>query len=51
MVMIAALVATSVGIMAGTVAWGWRNGTWRETVQERFDHEFHRIVERLHRHH
>jgi hypothetical protein len=49
MVMIAWGVVTSVGVMAGTVAWAWRSGTLFETPQERYDHEFERITQRLRR--
>ena len=49
MVMIAWGVVTSVGVIAGTVAWAWRWGTLFETPQERYDHEFERITQRLRR--
>jgi hypothetical protein len=49
MVVIAWDVVTSVGVMAGTVAWAWRSGTLFETPQERYDHEFERITQRLRR--
>lgn len=49
MVMIAWGVVTSVGVMAGTVAWAWRSGTLFETPQERYDHEFERITHSLRR--
>jgi len=49
MVVIAWGVVTSVGVMAGTVAWAWRSGTLFETPQERYDHEFERITQRLRR--
>ena len=47
MAVLTSLVVTSVGIMAGAFAWGWRNGTLRETVQERYDREFERIARHL----
>jgi hypothetical protein len=49
MVVIAWGVVTSVGVMAGTVAWAWRSGTLFETPQEGHDHEFERITQRLRR--
>jgi hypothetical protein len=49
MAVIASLVATSVGIMVGTVVWAWRSGTLFETPQERYDHEFERITHSLRR--
>lgn len=49
MVVIASLVEVSFAIMAGAVAGGWRRGTLGETVQERYDREFERIVPRLRR--
>lgn len=49
MVMIAWGVVISVGVMTGTVAWAWRSGTLFETTQERYDHEFERITQRLRR--
>lgn len=47
MVIVASLVAASVGIIAGTVAVSWRNGNLFETPQERVDREFDRIARRL----
>lgn len=49
MEVIASLVATSVGVMLGTVVWAWRSGSLFETTQERYDHEFERITQRLRR--
>ena len=49
MLMIAWGVVASVGVMAGAVAWAWRSGTLFETPQERYDHEFERITQRLRR--
>jgi hypothetical protein len=46
MAVLTSLVITSLVIMAGAVSWGWRNGTVRETAQERYDREFERIVRR-----
>ena len=47
MVVLSSLVASSIGVIVGTFAWGWRNGTTKETAQERFDREFDRITQRL----
>jgi hypothetical protein len=47
MAVLSSLVATSIGVIVATFAWGWRNGTLAETMQERFDHEFDRIALRL----
>jgi hypothetical protein len=47
MAVLSSLVATSIGVIVGTFAWRWRNGTLKETAQERFDREFDRITQRL----
>ena len=42
--MLLSLVAVAISIIYAVIVWGARNGTLRDSDQERFDHRFHRIA-------